>query len=299
MIDYELLLFDRIEIIKTTIQKYGEDKFYMSFSGGKDSTLLHKLLDLAIPNNNIPRVFINTGLEYNAIVEFVTALTKEDKRIVIVSPKIPVKKMLEEHGYPFKSKDFSRKVFIYQRNGKLLYGLQKWLQYTTARNSCPNCLRYMFTEENKIKISDKCCLIRKEKPLEDWSKENNKSIAMISILGDEHGRRNEYGKFNGGCFITRGKVSHFYPLKKVDMNFENWFFEKYNVQLCKLYYPPFNFKRTGCKGCPFDINIQKTLDTMEELMPIERQQAEAIWKPVYEEYRRLGYRLKRKEDEDD
>ena len=30
-------------------------------------------------------------------------------------------------------------------------------------------------------------------------------------------------------------------------------------------------------------------------MPNERKQCEYIWKPVYEEYRRLGYRLKKVE----
>ena len=39
--DNELLLFDRINVIKDTITKYGEENFYLSFSGGKDSTILH------------------------------------------------------------------------------------------------------------------------------------------------------------------------------------------------------------------------------------------------------------------
>lgn len=64
MEDFELLLYDRIEIIKQTIQKYGEENFYISFSGGKDSTALHHLIDEALPQNKIPRVFINTGIEY-------------------------------------------------------------------------------------------------------------------------------------------------------------------------------------------------------------------------------------------
>ena len=32
---------------------------------------------------------------------------------------------------------------------------------------------------------------------------------------------------------------------------------------------------------------------MEKLLPIEKKQCEIIWKPVYEEYRKVGYRLKR------
>ena len=71
MTDNELILFDRLEVIKQTIKKYGEENFYLSFSGGKDSTVVHHLLDMALPDNKIPRVFSNTGIEYNAIVEFV------------------------------------------------------------------------------------------------------------------------------------------------------------------------------------------------------------------------------------
>jgi len=63
--DNELLLIDRIEAIKTANKKYDlEHNAYLSFSGGKDSTVLHYLLDMALPNNKIPRVFINTGIEY-------------------------------------------------------------------------------------------------------------------------------------------------------------------------------------------------------------------------------------------
>lgn len=50
-------------MIRKTIEKYGEENFYISFSGGKDSTVLHHLIDEAIPGNKIPRVFINTGIE--------------------------------------------------------------------------------------------------------------------------------------------------------------------------------------------------------------------------------------------
>ncbi len=48
------------------------------------------------------------------------------------------------------------------------------------------------------------------------------------------------------------------------------------------------------KGCPFAINIQHELETLEKYFPAERKQCENIWKPVYDEYRRLGYRLKDK-----
>ena len=42
-------------------------------------------------------------------------------------------------------------------------------------------------------------------------------------------------------------------------------------------------------------DLQKYLDTLGELLPSEIKRAEVIWKPVYDEYRRLGYRLKKHE----
>lgn len=83
----------------------------------------------------------------------------------------------------------------------------------------------------------------------------------------------------------------------VDDEWENWFIERERerIELCELYYPPFNFKRTGCKGCPFALDLQEQLSIMEVYMPSERKQCEIIWKPVYEEYRRLGYRLDKEE----
>ncbi len=71
MTENEFLLYDRLQKIKSTIDKYGEDNFYLSFSGGKDSTVLSALLDMACPGNKIPRVYANTGIEYRLILEFV------------------------------------------------------------------------------------------------------------------------------------------------------------------------------------------------------------------------------------
>lgn len=77
MTENEFLLQDRLGVIRDTINKYGEENFYISFSGGKDSTVVHHLVDMALPGNKIPRVFINTGIEYNMIVEFVRERERE------------------------------------------------------------------------------------------------------------------------------------------------------------------------------------------------------------------------------
>lgn len=82
----DLILFDRLEKIKQIIEEYGEENFVISFSGGKDSTVVSALVDLALPNNNIPRVYCNTGIEYLKMVEHVEKLQEKDNRIIIIKP---------------------------------------------------------------------------------------------------------------------------------------------------------------------------------------------------------------------
>ena len=151
---------------------------------------------------------------------------------------------------------------------------------------------YQFTESNKLKISDKCCVKLKEEPLINWSRNNKKGIAIIGIMQEEGGRRTQ-----STCLRFSGKkLKKFQPLVPITKDWEEWFIKTYNIKICDIYKEPYNFKRTGCKGCPFAINIQNELDTLQKYFPNERKQCEIIWKPVYEEYRRLGYRLRKNDN---
>lgn len=293
MTEHEFTLFDRLEVIKATINKYGEDNFYLSFSGGKDSTVVHHLLDMALPNNNIPRVFSNTGIEYQAIVEFVRGKAIEDKRFIIIQPSNNIQTILTKYGYPFKSKLHSKWLDTFQRNG-MSWSIENYLEIGNKKlaRPCPNVLKYQFDENYKLRVSDKCCLKLKEEPVEKWKKENKKPYGILGIMQSEGGRR-----FNAQCLSFRGgKFNNFQPLAKVTPEWEEWFIKEYDIKLCKLYYEPYNFERTGCKGCPFNRHIQNELDVLEKYFPNEKRQCENIWKPVYEEYRRIGYRLKKNEE---
>lgn len=293
MLDNELLLFDRINVIKDTINKYGEENFYLSFSGGKDSTIVHYLLDQALPNNNIPRVFINTGIEYQMIVDFVKGLAKDDPRFVIINPSQPIKPTLEKYGYPFKSKQHSHNVMVYQHSG-IGTSVKRYLGIIESNTKfrCPKSLEYQFTSDFTIKLSDNCCRKLKKEPIHKWENQNHRHIAITGMRNDEGGGRASIK----GCILTdkQGNIKRFHPLIKVSDSWENWLLEREreSIALCPLYCQPYNFKRTGCCGCPFSLDLQEQLETMELYLPNERKKCELIWKPVYGEYRRLNYRLK-------
>lgn len=194
MTEYELLLLDRKQVIQATNKKYDlEHNAYISFSGGKDSTILHYLFDMALPNNQIPRVFIDTGIEFNLTKEFVLGLAENDDRFVIIKPSVPIKKMLEKYGYPFKSKEHSQKLSQYQARYNMTDNLMAYVHPELAKKKmnpmfiCPIALRYQFNKSFPLKVSHLCCKKMKKEPARKYEKENNRPVVITGMRISEGG----------------------------------------------------------------------------------------------------------------
>lgn len=84
--------------------EHWEGNVYVSFSGGKDSTVLLDIVRHLYPN--VPAVFSDTGLEYPEIKEFV----KTFPNVTIVRPKHSFKEILTKYGYPIISKQVANTV---------------------------------------------------------------------------------------------------------------------------------------------------------------------------------------------
>jgi len=105
--------------IKEWVEEYGIDGVYISFSGGKDSTVLLDIARKMYPN--IKAVFIDTGLEYPEIRQFV----KNFDNVDVVKPKMNFKEVIHKYGYPFISKEVSNNVD----------GAKKYLRILTDRQT--------------------------------------------------------------------------------------------------------------------------------------------------------------------
>lgn len=99
----------KIRMTENRIQEwgneYGEDGVYVSFSGGKDSTVLLHIARRLYPK--IKAVFVDTGLEYPEIRSFVKGFENVDW----IKPKMTFKQAIEKYGYPFISKEVSECVY--------------------------------------------------------------------------------------------------------------------------------------------------------------------------------------------
>lgn len=86
--------------------EWWDGQVYVSFSGGKDSTVLLDLVRNVCGYDDVPAVFVDTGLEYPEIREFV----KTFDNVEWLKPKKNFKQVINECGYPFISKEVSNCV---------------------------------------------------------------------------------------------------------------------------------------------------------------------------------------------
>ena len=107
----ELKIMKTKQRIREWVSEYGVDGVYVSFSGGKDSTVLLHIVREVYPN--IKALYIDTGLEYPEVKQFVKTWDNVD----IIRPKMNFKQVIEKYGYPVISKEQSQYIYQY-RNAK-------------------------------------------------------------------------------------------------------------------------------------------------------------------------------------
>lgn len=161
-----MLLEDKIKYTQRRIEEwinfFGSTGCYISFSGGKDSTVLLDLVRKIEPD--IEAVFIDTGLEYPEIKNFV----KTFDNVTVLRPKMRFDKVIEKYGYPIISKEVSECVDQARKaitTGKYPYRLAKLLGTAKDKNgnkSLYNQEKWKFLLDAPFKISNQCCNIMKK-----------------------------------------------------------------------------------------------------------------------------------------
>lgn len=158
--------------------RYG-GKVFISFSGGKDSTVLLDLARRAYPD--IPAIFVDTGLEYPELREFV----KTKDNVNWLRPRYPFTQIIDKYGYPVISKEVSN----------VIYGARKGQVYRLARlngtlldkngnKSQFNCENWRHLLDAPFAISDKCCYHMKKAPVFQYERKTG-SHAIIGTMACE------------------------------------------------------------------------------------------------------------------
>lgn len=199
-LEYDSVELDRLAKIRGTNELWDlENNSYVSISFGADSLTASKLIDKALPGNKIPRVYFNTGIEYKTMVDFAKKMQKKDPRIVIINSGVNIKKMLEENGYPFKSKQHSHNWSCYNNNNN---AIDEVIEHLNKNPELQRNYDYIHNLPKGIKTNIKYIFGIREKTT--GVKISDEAINKNSKLIDEWGMKDYITEF--GKIETRNSV---------------------------------------------------------------------------------------------
>lgn len=292
--------------IREWINEFGVEGVYVSFSGGKDSTVLLHLVREMYPD--VPAVFVDTGLEYPEIREFV----KTFDNVEWVKPKMNFKQVIQKYGYPFISKEVSHKVGCVVKNPNSKY---KRFFDGTEKKSMFNCSHWKFLLDAPFRLENKCCDVMKKNPAHEYEKKTGR-VKMTATMACESNVRTQKWLQNGcNAFEIKNPTSN--PMSFWKEQDVLQYIKDNNIKIASVYgdiVPDYNgtdemegqvdfsdlglmtdnrnlkttgCNRTGCMFCGFGCHLKndQRFVQMKETHP---KQYEYIMKPVSEGG--LGYK---------
>ena len=262
-------LWMKVELTKQRVREwyeYHNGEVYVSFSGGKDSTVLLHIVRSIYPD--VEAVFSDTGLEYPEIKQFV----KGFDNVTIVRPDMSFKQVVEQKGYPIVSKSVSNCVRLAKQNiadGKdtlrvrQIRGLEVGSKFNKGK--------WEFLLDAPFKISDECCNELKKKPLKKFTKKSNKKPMMATMAAEGGVRKEAYMKTGCNAFENgKSQPMGFWTEQDVfEYILEN------NLEIAPVYgeivkdekgnYTTSKEKRTGCVFCGFGCHMEKSPNRFERM----------------------------------
>lgn len=233
-----------------------EDNCYISFSGGKDSTVLLHLARQIYPN--IPAVYIDTGLEFPEVREF--ALSQAN--IIKLVPKMNFKQVIEAYGYPVVSKEQAAFIQEYRDTKSEKLKDIRWNGNKYGRGKISKKYRYLINAP--FKISDKCCDIMKKNPAQLFEKESGLHPIIGTMACESAQRKSNWLMYGCNAFNTKRPTSK--PLSFWTEQDILEYIVKYNISYSDAYgdivkdenglWETTRESRTGCMFCMFGLQYE-------------------------------------------
>lgn len=197
-----------------------DNQVYVSFSGGKDSTVLADICAkwCKVSGTTLYLVFVNTGLEYPEIQKFVKEYAeylrnKYDIEVVldVLRPKTRFDEVIKKYGYPLISKAVSGCIYGAKANPNGVKYKQICGEYeTNGKLSMFNYGKYKDLLYVNFNISDMCCTVMKKAPMHEYQHRNARQPIIATMASESQLR--EMNWMRSGCNAFDGKNPRSAPM---------------------------------------------------------------------------------------
>lgn len=258
----QMPLADKITMSKMRIVEFYEHyegNVVVSFSGGKDSTVLLHLVRSLFPD--VKGVYCDTGLEYPEVKEHV----KQTKNVEIIRPTINFREVIREYGWVYPSKEVANKIEKAKEGKEWAIACINGKNYdgTLSRYRSSHYLKWKFLLDAPVKISSKCCEFMKKKPFTTY-KRQHKCGFLIGTMAVESQLRQRAWLQNGCNAFSKGQST---PLSFWTQQDVLQYILDNNLKIPSVYGDIVRGKegvlittemdRTGCMFCPIGVHHDK------------------------------------------
>ena len=261
------------ERVRQWVNEFGESGVYISFSGGKDSTVLLDLIRNVYGFKNIPAVFVDVPTQYPELKNF----DENFENVTILKPQVSFMEVCKKYGFPLISKEVAHKIHdmnVSHAKGKHSYADDQFAgTYISKKGkTCYNWTKYNFLTEAPFKISHKCCDVMKKQPLHKYMKENGRFPITAQMTCESALRAFHWVK--NGCNLYSGKSPISNPLSFWTEQDILQYIKMRNLSICSVYGDIIETEaglkcsgcqRTGCMLCGFGCHLEKTPNRFEML----------------------------------
>lgn len=266
--------------------EYWHGSVYVSFSGGKDSTVLKHLVENTPGVYDVPIVFVDTGLEYPEIRKFAT-----ERADVVLRPEMRFDEVIKKYGYPVISKEVANMVAgAKPGNTRWLRLRGEFLDPKTGKKSKFNAPKWGFMLDAPFKVSDKCCDVMKKRPARKYEKETGR-MPYLGLLANESLKRRRAWEKTGCNAYEKGNPQS-QPMAFWTEQDVLEYIRRYNLEYASVYgdiAEDENGKlkttlcdRTGCIFCGFGCHMEKGENRFQRLKKTHPRQYDYCMRPVDE-----------------